>query len=50
MHELTHMEVTKKLTSTEILSTDDQEYERVNEFKYLRTIEREDKDINTEIK
>ena len=43
------MEETKK-TNIKILTTDDQEYERVNECKYLATILTEDKDATIEIK
>jgi len=39
-----------KPVDIEVLNTDDQEYERVNEFKYLGAILAEDKDATTEIK
>jgi hypothetical protein len=38
------MEVTKKSTITKMLRIDDQEYERVKEFKYLGSLT---KDSNT---
>jgi hypothetical protein len=41
------MEVTKRPTNTK---TDDQEYDRVKEFKYLGTVLTEDNDITTERK
>jgi hypothetical protein len=44
------MEATKRPTNTEKLKVDDQEYERVKEFKYLGTVLTEDNDITTEIK
>jgi phosphohistidine swiveling domain-containing protein len=44
-----YMEVTRKPTNNEMLKFDDQEYERVKEFKYLGTIVTEDNDITTEI-
>jgi hypothetical protein len=35
MQQTKYMEVNKKSTNTKMLKTDDQEYERVKEFKYL---------------
>jgi sorting nexin-29 len=45
-----YMAVTKKPTKTKMLKTDDQEYGRVKEFKYPRTILTEDRYITTEKK
>jgi hypothetical protein len=45
-----YFEVNKQPTNTEMLKLDSQEYERVKEFKYLRTIFTEENDITTEIK
>jgi hypothetical protein len=38
----------KKQTNTKMLKIDDQEYERVKEFRYSRTSRLEDNDITTE--
>jgi hypothetical protein len=43
-----YMEMTRKPTKNEMLKLDDQEYERVKEFKYLGTIVTEDNDTTTE--
>jgi sorting nexin-29 len=45
-----YMEVTKKPTNLRMLKVDDQEFERVREFKYLGSTLTEDNNINTEIK
>jgi len=50
MQKTKYMEVTKKPTNAEMLKTDDQEYGKVKEFKYLGTILTEDNDMTTEIK
>jgi hypothetical protein len=42
------MDVTRKPTNNKMLKFDDQQYERVKEFKYLRIIVTED-DITTGI-
>jgi phosphohistidine swiveling domain-containing protein len=44
-----YMEVTRKPTNNKMLNFDDQEYERVKEFKYLATIVTEENDITTGI-
>jgi hypothetical protein len=44
------MEVTKKLINLRMLKVDDQEFERVREFKYLRSTLTEDNNITIEIK
>jgi hypothetical protein len=45
-----YMEVTKKPTNLRMLKVDDQEFERVREFKYLGSTLTEDNKITTEIK
>jgi len=50
MQKTKYMEITKEPTNTKMLKTDDQEYGRVKEFKYLGTILTEDNDMTTEIK
>jgi hypothetical protein len=49
MQKTKYMVVTKRPTNTEVLIIDDQQYERVKEFKYLGTTLTEDND-STEIK
>lgn len=49
MHNTKYMEVTKK-TKAKMLKIDDQEYERVKEFKYLGTSRLEEYDLTTEMK
>jgi hypothetical protein len=45
-----YMEVTKRSTHSKMLKVDDQEFERVGEFKYLGSTLTEDNNIITEIK
>jgi hypothetical protein len=42
------VEVKRKPTYIKMLKFDDQEYERVKEFKYIATVVTEDNDITTE--
>jgi len=44
-----YMKVKRKPTNNKMLKFDDQEYERLKEFKYLGTIVTEDNDIATGI-
>jgi hypothetical protein len=50
VHKEKYMEETRKPTKNKMLKFDDQEYERVKEFKYLATIETENNYITAEIK
>ena len=50
MQKTKYMEVTKRPTNTKMLKIDNEEYERVKEFKYLGTVLTEDYYTTTEIK
>jgi flagellar basal body rod protein FlgB len=45
-----YMEVTKRPTNSRMLKVDDQEFEKVREFKYLGSTLTEDNNITIEIK
>jgi hypothetical protein len=50
MQKTKYMVVTKRPTNTKMLKIDNQEYERVKEFKYLGTVLTEDYYTTTKIK
>jgi hypothetical protein len=50
LQKTTHMEVMKRPTHSRMFKVDDQEFERVREFKCLGSTLTEDNNITTEIK
>jgi hypothetical protein len=50
MQNTKYMEVTKRPSNSRILKVDDQEFERVRDFKYLGSILTEDNNITIETK